>query len=464
MQANGIPRTFQVARLDLATGQVEIVLTRQDGMTAEQPRISPDETQLVYTRFKDPAEPLAGSAIFVSDLDGGRERRLTEFDAYAAYPDWSPDGSLIVFNTFDLGAFQDITVQVNLFTIKPDGSDIQRLTDYGENDTRATQPRWAPDGSGIVYTQVQGAGFGTRTAAFLPIDGSESPWADDRPDHRHPPDTAADPMSLRALPCLLGLVLAACATAPAASPSVSVPSIAETPRPSPIPEPELLFDGNVPVAEDRELAAQCWGSGTPTILLESGGTRSNMGEWPTGFVKRLAAGNTVCLYSRAGGEGSTPPDGLLTRELVVDDAFTMLDWLGQEHGVNGPYVFVGWSFGGAVAMAEALEHPEETAGLVILDTDPISDFLATCAEQGRPKSECRAEYEGDKEAMQIGADIVAHEHPLPDIPAAIVSALIFPDCVEASGEDVSYDMSGQIITAPDCRTLAERVADVHAQG
>ena len=180
-QANGIPRTFQVGRLDLETGRVEIVLTRQDGMTAEQPRISPDETQLVYTRFRDPAEPLAGSAIFVSDLEGGQERRLTEFDAYGAYPDWSPDGARIVFNTFDLGAFQDIAVQVNLFSIEADGSDIQRLTDFGENDTRATQPRWAPDGSGIVYTQVTGTGFGTRTAAFLPIDGSESPWADSDP-------------------------------------------------------------------------------------------------------------------------------------------------------------------------------------------------------------------------------------------------------------------------------------------
>ena len=176
--ANGIPRTFQIARLDVATRDVEVVLTRQDGMTVEQPRISADETQLVYTRFRDPAEPFAGSAIFVSGLDGGAERRITEFDAFGAYPDWSPDGRRIVFNTFDLGAFQDIAVQVNLFTVRPDGSDIQRLTDYGENDTRATQPRWAPDGSGIVYTQVAGAGFGTRTAAFLPLDGSESPWAD----------------------------------------------------------------------------------------------------------------------------------------------------------------------------------------------------------------------------------------------------------------------------------------------
>jgi Tol biopolymer transport system component len=190
---SGVPSTFQIARLDMETREVEVVLTRQDTMTAEQPRISPDETQLVYTRFRSLTDAFAGSAIFVADLEGGPEQRLTEWDAFGASPDWSPDGTRIVFNTFDLGAFQDITTQVNLFTIRPDGSDIQRLTDYGENDTRATQPRYAPDGSGIVYTQVQGAGFGTRTAALLPLDGSPSPWAD------YDPITATHP-TLRPIP------------------------------------------------------------------------------------------------------------------------------------------------------------------------------------------------------------------------------------------------------------------------
>ncbi|HEY7847496.1 MAG TPA: hypothetical protein VIC83_04825 [Candidatus Limnocylindria bacterium] len=175
---NGIPSTFQVARLDMETREIEVVLTRQDTMTAEQPRVSPDETQLAYVRFRSLTDAFAGSAIFVSDLEGGPERRLTEWDAYGAYPDWSPDGSRIVFNTFDLGAFQEISAQVNLFTVRPDGSDIRRLTDYGEGATRATQPRWAPDDSAIVYTQVAGAGFGTRTAALLPLDGGASPWAD----------------------------------------------------------------------------------------------------------------------------------------------------------------------------------------------------------------------------------------------------------------------------------------------
>ena len=170
------PTTFQVARLDLATGNVDVLLTREDGMTAEQPRVSPDGQRVVYTRFREPADSFAGSAIFVCDLEGGPEQRLTEWDTYSAYPDWSAD-DLIVFNTFDLGAFQDITTAVNLYTISPDGSQIQRLTDYGEFETRATQPRWSPDGSGIVYTQVQGEGFGTRSAAFLSLGGGESPWA-----------------------------------------------------------------------------------------------------------------------------------------------------------------------------------------------------------------------------------------------------------------------------------------------
>lgn len=172
----GPPTTFQVAQLDMATREATVVLTREDGLGVEQPRVAPDGERVVFTRFRDPDDPFAGSALFVSDLTGGPDRQLTDWDIYAAYPDWSAD-DLIVFNTFDLGAFPDIATAVNLYTIRPDGTDVQELTDYGESDTRATQPRWAPDGSGIVYTQVIGPAFGTRTAAFLPLDGGASPWA-----------------------------------------------------------------------------------------------------------------------------------------------------------------------------------------------------------------------------------------------------------------------------------------------
>jgi Tol biopolymer transport system component len=174
MDANatsGPPRTFEVGRYDVATGKVTVVLKREDGMTAEQPRISPDAKNLAYLRYRDVEDDAAGSAIFVTDLKGGPEHRLTEWTLFGAYPDWSVTGR-IVFNSRDLGAFQDTSEPANLYSVRPDGTDLRQLTRFGPSATRATQPRWTPDGSGIVFTQVEGAGFGTRHLAFIAADGS----------------------------------------------------------------------------------------------------------------------------------------------------------------------------------------------------------------------------------------------------------------------------------------------------
>jgi Tol biopolymer transport system component len=169
------PTTFAVGRFDLASGETTVALSREDGMTAEQPRISPDGTQVVYTRFKAIVDEGQGSAIFVSDLAGGPERKLTAFELFGAHPDWAAS-DLIVFNTYDLGIFQETTEPANLYTIAADGTDLRQLTNYGASDTRATQPRWTPDGSGIVYTQVDGEGFGMRRLAYIGADGSGQRW------------------------------------------------------------------------------------------------------------------------------------------------------------------------------------------------------------------------------------------------------------------------------------------------
>jgi len=168
---NGPPSTFQVGRYGLASQEVSVVLERRDGMTAEQPRISPDGKLLAYARFRDIELGSEGSAIFVAGADGGKERRLTEWDLFGAHPDWSPEG-LLVFNTYDLGIFQDTTKAANLYTINAEGSALHQMTTFGESDTRATQPRWAPDGSGIVFTKVDGPGFGDRRLGWIAADGS----------------------------------------------------------------------------------------------------------------------------------------------------------------------------------------------------------------------------------------------------------------------------------------------------
>jgi Tol biopolymer transport system component len=184
--ADAPPTTFRVARYDLATDETTIVLERKDGMTAELPRISPDGKQVVYMRYRDPVASGIGSAIFIADLEGGLEEQLTDWTLLGAYPDWSA-ANLIVFNSRNLAEFQDTTGPANLYVMATDGSDLRMLTTFGSSDTRATQPRWTPDGTGIVFTQVDGSGFGTRRLAFINADGSGRDWLTPSPvDGTHP--------------------------------------------------------------------------------------------------------------------------------------------------------------------------------------------------------------------------------------------------------------------------------------
>jgi Tol biopolymer transport system component len=178
------PTTFEVARFDIATGEVTTVLTRKDGQTAEQPRISPDGVHVVFDRGE--VVGTTGMAIYVADLNGGPERRVTDPKLFGAHPDWSVDGRL-VFNSYDLGFFQDTTEPANLYAMEADGTKLRALTAYGDHDTRATQPRFTPDGTGIVYTQVDGEGFGTRRLAFMNADGTGQRWLTPEPiEGTHP--------------------------------------------------------------------------------------------------------------------------------------------------------------------------------------------------------------------------------------------------------------------------------------
>jgi Tol biopolymer transport system component len=88
---------------------------------------------------------------------------------FASYPDWSPDGEWIVFDTYPLQEFQCCQVS-NLYRMRPDGSGIEQLTHYETADLRATQPRYTPDGQWIVFTAVTPA---SRDLWAIPAAGGE---------------------------------------------------------------------------------------------------------------------------------------------------------------------------------------------------------------------------------------------------------------------------------------------------
>jgi Tol biopolymer transport system component len=178
------PTTFTVDRFDIASREAKTILSREDGSSLEQPRLSPDGTQLVYARFRE--FPTPGSAIFIAPLAGGGERELSAWDLFGAHPDWSSAGR-IVFNTYDLAVFPDTTESANLYSVAVDGTDLRQLTSFGMNDTRATQPRWTPDGSAIVFTRVDGKGWGERRLAYIDADGTGLRWLTPIPvDGTHP--------------------------------------------------------------------------------------------------------------------------------------------------------------------------------------------------------------------------------------------------------------------------------------
>lgn len=71
----------------------------------------------------------------------------------AAKPVWSPDGGRIAFNREERSGYQEIQ---EIWTIRPDGSDAVRLTEYvsSKNGERGQLlPTWSPDGAYLAYTE-----------------------------------------------------------------------------------------------------------------------------------------------------------------------------------------------------------------------------------------------------------------------------------------------------------------------
>ena len=152
---NSPPLTFEIWRIDPPTGDARAVVTREDQMTVEQPRLSPDGTQLVYAR-----ERIADGkwAIFVADIAGGPERQLTDWDMDAAYPDWSARG-LLSFNTNDLRLRNDqphqvCTVVVTAFRATALNCIKTRDPDAPDIAVEAAHARWMPDRSGMTYSLI----------------------------------------------------------------------------------------------------------------------------------------------------------------------------------------------------------------------------------------------------------------------------------------------------------------------
>ena len=124
------------------------------------------QDKIVFSRL-DSSQADAHYELYLVDPDGTDLARIPVSQDYASdaavrdyqHPSWSPDRCRIAFTGYTL---EGGSPNADIYTIKPDGTGILRLT----NSLAAEQdPDWFPDGLSLVYTSNQ---------AYLPTDPNKT--------------------------------------------------------------------------------------------------------------------------------------------------------------------------------------------------------------------------------------------------------------------------------------------------
>ncbi len=113
----------------------------------------------------------------------------------------------------------------------------------------------------------------------------------------------------------------------------------------------------------------CVGEGTPTVVMDSS-FRESSRQWR--FIQPGVSRLTrTCSYDRAGLGWSDPGPLPRSSEVMADELHALL----VNAGVPGPYVLVGHSFAGLSLRVYASKHPEEVAGMVLVDADHPNKYV-----------------------------------------------------------------------------------------
>ncbi|SDG80412.1 alpha/beta fold hydrolase [Paraburkholderia phenazinium] len=129
----------------------------------------------------------------------------------------------------------------------------------------------------------------------------------------------------------------------------------------------------------RRIQLDCRGTGSPTVVFESGLDINGSLSW-SAVQGAVAKTTRACSYSRAGIMWSDPSRGVQNGKAVVDDLHKTL----QAAGEHGPFVLVGHSLGGPYIMTYTKYYGQDVAGLVFVDAshpDQVERLKAVTPQQ-----------------------------------------------------------------------------------
>jgi TolB protein len=159
-----VNRAIWIADAD-GTNRRQVTSLTPNSFWDDEPQWSPDGTRLVFTRVDLKRKR---DAVFTVDVAGGELVQVTPWSLNAAGdPEWSPDGKWIVFVGHPSNGSE------NVYKIRADGSSLTNLTRQGAGGFKYLSSSFSPDGTMIVSARTPGAG--SRGAADLVVmrtDGS----------------------------------------------------------------------------------------------------------------------------------------------------------------------------------------------------------------------------------------------------------------------------------------------------
>ena len=88
------------------------------------PRISPDGSQVAFSRLVDDASPHGNYDIYSVNIDGSDERRLTETGYSQGFSSWSHAGDTLIFIVAAIGE----AGKYDLYQMNVDGSSVEDIT------------------------------------------------------------------------------------------------------------------------------------------------------------------------------------------------------------------------------------------------------------------------------------------------------------------------------------------------
>jgi pimeloyl-ACP methyl ester carboxylesterase len=171
-------------------------------------------------------------------------------------------------------------------------------------------------------------------------------------------------------------------------------------------------------ANGHELYLSCSGASGPTVIFEAavGGDHSL---WP--IAERIRDRWYACVYDRPGNGDSPAPDKPMTARADVADLHALL----EAASIPRPIVVVGHSYGGLIAYMEAIEHPDEVAGVVLVDAshpDQATRWDSLMTDQQRQIYRAPFGKFPHVDFMASLQEAGAEEGSFPEVPLTVITA------------------------------------------